>query len=63
MTCSLDGSLWVWNLKSGKQIGDDWRDREIGVWTIVLCDECEKLLLSDAAQVKLRRSNDQIQVR
>ncbi|KAG2065776.1 hypothetical protein BDR04DRAFT_136879 [Suillus decipiens] len=23
MTCSADGSLWVWDLKTGKEIGDD----------------------------------------
>ena len=27
MTCSGDGSLRVWNLKTGKQIGDAWRDK------------------------------------
>jgi WD40 repeat protein len=26
VTCSDDGSLRLWNLKSGSQIGDDWRD-------------------------------------
>jgi WD40 repeat protein len=26
ITCSHDGSLRVWILKSGKQIGEDWRD-------------------------------------
>jgi len=26
ITCSLDGSLRAWNLKNGKQIGEDWRD-------------------------------------
>jgi WD40 repeat protein len=25
----MDGSLWVWNLKSWKQIEDDRRDRDI----------------------------------
>jgi WD40 repeat protein len=28
ISCSFDGSLRVWNLKSGKQIGEDWRDGE-----------------------------------
>jgi WD40 repeat protein len=28
MTCSWDGSLRVWDLQSGKQIGNDWRDGE-----------------------------------
>ncbi|KAG2053303.1 WD40 repeat-like protein [Suillus hirtellus] len=36
MTCSRDGSLRVWNLKSGKQIGDDWRDGDSPVYTIAL---------------------------
>jgi WD40 repeat protein len=26
VTCSDDGSLRLWNLESGSQIGDDWRD-------------------------------------
>jgi len=26
ITCSYDGSLRLWNLESGTQIGDDWRD-------------------------------------
>ena len=29
-TCSYDGSLRLWNLESGVQIGDDWRDDEGG---------------------------------
>jgi len=46
ITCSLDGSLRLWNLESGVQIGNDWRDDDEGggggdrrdgeVWTIVL---------------------------
>ncbi|KAG1818444.1 quinon protein alcohol dehydrogenase-like superfamily [Suillus subaureus] len=35
MTCSRDGSLRVWNLKSGKQIGEDWQDGDSGVWTLI----------------------------
>jgi len=26
ITCSLDGSLRLWNIESGVQIGNDWRD-------------------------------------
>lgn len=26
ITCSSDGSLRLWDLESGAQIGDDWRD-------------------------------------
>ncbi|KAG2070646.1 WD40 repeat-like protein [Suillus decipiens] len=44
MTCSLDGSLRVWNLKSGKQIGDDWRDGDSGVWTIALSPNGKKVV-------------------
>ena len=36
MTCSSDGSLRVWNLNTGEQIGDAWRDGENGVWHIAL---------------------------
>ncbi|KAG2754421.1 WD40 repeat-like protein [Suillus brevipes Sb2] len=36
MTCSWDGSLRVWNVKSGKQIGEDWRDGDSAVETIAL---------------------------
>lgn len=36
MTCSADGSLRVWNLKTGKRIGDDWSDGDNAVWTIAL---------------------------
>jgi WD40 repeat protein len=35
MTCSFDGSMRVWNLKSGKQIGEDLRDGDSKVWTVV----------------------------
>jgi len=37
ITCSRDGSLRLWNLESGIQIGNDWRDDgQEGVWSIVL---------------------------
>jgi WD40 repeat protein len=36
MTCSYDGSLRVWDLQNGKQIGDDWRDGESEFSTIAL---------------------------
>ena len=37
ITCSDDSSLRLWEIESGTQIGDDWRDggRE-GVWSIAL---------------------------
>ncbi|KAG2748760.1 WD40 repeat-like protein [Suillus brevipes Sb2] len=36
ITCSLDGSLRLWDLKSGTQIGEDWRDENPGVWCMAL---------------------------
>jgi WD40 repeat protein len=44
MTCSWDGSLRVWNLKSGKQIGEDWRDGDSRVWTIALSPDGKKVV-------------------
>lgn len=36
ITCSNDGSLRRWDLESGLQIGDDWRDQEDGVGVITM---------------------------
>ncbi|KIK32161.1 hypothetical protein CY34DRAFT_102140, partial [Suillus luteus UH-Slu-Lm8-n1] len=36
VTCSLDGSLRLWDLESGAQIGEDWRDDETGVYSTAL---------------------------
>ncbi|KAG2336903.1 WD40 repeat-like protein [Suillus weaverae] len=38
ITCSEDGSLRLWDLESGAQIGDDWRDEgeQAAVFTIAL---------------------------
>ncbi|KAG2344619.1 WD40 repeat-like protein [Suillus weaverae] len=44
MTYSIDGSLRVWNLKSGKQIGEDWRDGESGVGSIALSPNGKKVV-------------------
>jgi hypothetical protein len=44
MTCSSDGSLRVWNLESGKQIGDDWRDGDSEVRTIALSPDGKKVV-------------------
>jgi len=44
MTCSLDGSLRVWNLKSGKQIEDDWRDGESQLLDIALSPDGKKVV-------------------
>jgi WD40 repeat protein len=42
MTCSWDGSLRVWDLQSGKQIGNDWRDGG-GVYVIGLSPDRKKV--------------------
>ncbi|KAG1814504.1 WD40-repeat-containing domain protein [Suillus variegatus] len=44
MTCSSDGSLRVWDMKSGKQIGDDWRDTDSPVWTMALSPDGKKVV-------------------
>jgi len=44
MTCSLDGSLRVWNLETGGQIGNDWRDGESGVYSIALSPSGKKVV-------------------
>ncbi|KAG2054603.1 WD40 repeat-like protein [Suillus hirtellus] len=44
ITCSDDGSLRVWNLKSGKQIGEDWRDGESEVYCIALSPDGKKVV-------------------
>jgi len=37
ITCSEDGSLRLWNLETGVQIGNDWRDDwKEGAWIIAL---------------------------
>ncbi|OAX33966.1 WD40 repeat-like protein [Rhizopogon vinicolor AM-OR11-026] len=38
ITCSENGSLRLWDLESGAQIGDDWRDdgKEAGVTAMAL---------------------------
>ncbi|KAG2746005.1 WD40 repeat-like protein [Suillus brevipes Sb2] len=44
ITCSGDGSLRVWNTKSGKQIGEDWRDGDSQVWSIALSPDGKKVV-------------------
>ncbi|KAG2738129.1 WD40 repeat-like protein, partial [Suillus brevipes Sb2] len=44
MTCSRDGSLRLWNLKNGKQIGEDWRDGDNQVYTITLSPDGKKVV-------------------
>ncbi|KAG1784966.1 quinon protein alcohol dehydrogenase-like superfamily [Suillus plorans] len=54
MTCSSDGSLRVWNLKSGKQIGEDWRDGDSPVWTMALSPDGKKVVSgSEDGRVRL----------
>jgi WD40 repeat protein len=44
MTCSVDGSLRVWDMESGKQIGEDWRDQGATMNTIALSPDGKKVL-------------------
>jgi WD40 repeat protein len=44
VTCSSDGSLRIWDLESGAQIGEEWRDGEHGVRTIALSPDGETLV-------------------
>jgi WD40 repeat protein len=44
MTCSHDGSLRVWDVERGKQIGEDWRDEGAGMNTIALSPDGKKVL-------------------
>jgi WD40 repeat protein len=54
MTCSYDGSLQVWDLQSGKRIGNDWRDEESDVNTIALSLDGKKVASgSDDGAVRL----------
>jgi len=44
ITCSFDGSLRLWEIESGTQIGDDWRDGgEETLWSIALSPNSETL--------------------
>src|SRR5882757_4944640 len=54
MTCSSDGSLRIWNLKSGEQIGSDLRDGESGVKAIALSPDGKQVASgNDDGAVKL----------
>jgi WD40 repeat protein len=53
MTCSWDGSLRVWDLQSGMQIGNDWRDGESGITTIAL-SLCGKKIVSGSSDGAMR---------
>jgi WD40 repeat protein len=54
MTCSNDGSLRVWDVKSGKQIGEDWRDEGAAMNTIALSPDGKRAVSgSDDGAVRL----------
>jgi len=65
ITCSFDGSLRLWNIESGVQIGNDWRDdddgggggggdkRDAEVWTIALSPN-GKIVASGSFDGKVR---------
>jgi WD40 repeat protein len=44
MTCSHDGSLRVWDVERGRQIGEDWRDKGAGMSTVTLSPHGKKVL-------------------
>src|ERR1700710_1749467 len=44
VTCSDDGSLRVWDLQSGKQVGNDWQDGEGMVRAIGLSPDGKKVV-------------------
>jgi len=51
MTCSADGSLRVWNLESGLQIGHDWRDGDRAVFTMALSPDGTKVVTGSGDNV------------
>ncbi|KAG2060529.1 WD40 repeat-like protein [Suillus hirtellus] len=57
MTCSWDGSLRLWDLESGAQIGKDWRDDEnkkAGVYSMALSQNGKTIVSgSNDREVKL----------
>ncbi|KAG2359756.1 WD40-repeat-containing domain protein [Suillus spraguei] len=50
ITCSVDGSLRLWNLKSGKQMSEDWRDGDGGEWSMTLSPN-GKIIASGSADI------------
>jgi len=56
ITCSYEGSLRLWNLESGTQIGDDWCDggkEEASRWSIALSPN-SKTVASGSSDGKVR---------
>src|SRR6266436_4616375 len=54
ITCSEDGSLRMWNLKSGKKIGKAWWDGESELNAIALSPDGKQLVSgSDDGEVRL----------
>ncbi|OAX33430.1 WD40 repeat-like protein, partial [Rhizopogon vinicolor AM-OR11-026] len=47
ITCSADGSLRVWNLKTGLPIGKAWQDGESEVYAIALSPDRKKVVSGD----------------
>ncbi|KIK44104.1 hypothetical protein CY34DRAFT_35311, partial [Suillus luteus UH-Slu-Lm8-n1] len=43
ITYSQDGSFRVWDLKTGKQVGEKWEDEDYGVETIALSPDGKKV--------------------
>ncbi|OAX41433.1 WD40 repeat-like protein, partial [Rhizopogon vinicolor AM-OR11-026] len=48
MTCSDDGSLQIWNLKSGERIGSDWRDGASEVYVVALSPDGKQVVSGSA---------------
>ncbi|KAG1838017.1 WD40-repeat-containing domain protein [Suillus subalutaceus] len=56
ITCSTDGSLRLWGLESGTQIGEDWQDEgdNAGVWSMALSPNGETIASGhDNGEVRL----------
>jgi WD40 repeat protein len=55
MTCSWDGSLRLWDMESGTQIGEDWEDegeKKPAVYSIAYCLQTGSLLSADVGMGK-----------
>ncbi|KIK31631.1 hypothetical protein CY34DRAFT_261470 [Suillus luteus UH-Slu-Lm8-n1] len=53
ITCSMDGLLRLWALKSGTQIGEDWRDEYDGMFSMALSPNGE-IVASGCGDGKVR---------